>query len=84
VGRLGGRGCLAGLPLLLALLELGLEDVQGARVLLLRDQLRQAGIAADRILTCGLSTLAHPDVFDSFRSAGERAGRMAALIWLSA
>jgi hypothetical protein len=27
-----------------------------------------------------LSTLAHTNVFDSFRSAGERAGRMAAII----
>ena len=45
-----------------------------------RDQLIDAGVRADRIFTCGLSTLAHPDVFDSFRSAGERAGRMAAIV----
>jgi len=45
-----------------------------------RDQLLAAGLQADRIFTCGLSTLAHADVFDSFRSAGERAGRMAAVI----
>lgn len=45
-----------------------------------RDQLIDAGLQAERIFTCGLSTLAHTDVFDSFRSNGERAGRMAALI----
>jgi len=45
-----------------------------------RDQLIDAGVQADRIFTCGLSTLAHTDVFDSFRSAGERAGRMAAIV----
>lgn len=45
-----------------------------------RDQLIDAGLKAERIFTCGLSTLAHTDVFDSFRSAGESAGRMAAVI----
>ncbi len=45
-----------------------------------RDQLIDAGLAAGRIFTCGLSTMAHAGVFDSFRSAGERAGRMAAAI----
>ena len=45
-----------------------------------RDQLIDAGVAAARIFTCGLSTFAHTDVFDSFRSAGDRAGRMAAVI----
>ena len=45
-----------------------------------RDQLIDAGVQADRIFTCGLSTLAHTEVFDSFRSAGERAGRMAAIV----
>jgi len=45
-----------------------------------RDQLKEAGVRADRIFTCGLSTLAHPGVFDSFRREGEGAGRMAALI----
>ena len=45
-----------------------------------RDQLIDAGLQADRIFICGLSTLAHTDVFDSFRSAGQRAGRMAAVI----
>lgn len=44
------------------------------------DQLIAAGLAADRVLTCGLSTVAHPDVFDSYRVAGEKAGRMAALV----
>ena len=37
-------------------------------------------MTADRVLTCGLSTVAHPDVFDSYRVDGEKAGRMAALI----
>lgn len=45
-----------------------------------RDQLIDAGVPAGRIFVCGLSTLAHPGVFDSFRSAGERTGRMAAVI----
>ena len=45
-----------------------------------RDQLIDAGVRADRVFICGLSTLAHTDVFDSFRSAGERAGRMAAIV----
>lgn len=45
-----------------------------------RDQLIDAGLAAGRIFTCGLSTTAHTGVFDSFRAAGERAGRMAAAI----
>jgi copper oxidase (laccase) domain-containing protein len=44
------------------------------------DQLVAAGVTAGRIFTCGLSTVAHPDVFDSYRVAGERAGRMAALV----
>ena len=45
-----------------------------------RDQLVAAGVTPDRIFTARLSTLAHPEVFDSFRADGERAGRMAALI----
>lgn len=45
-----------------------------------RDQLVAAGVAPDRIFTSRLSTLAHPEVFDSYRGEGERAGRMAALI----
>lgn len=45
-----------------------------------RDQLINAGVRPDRIFSCGLSTLAHTDVFPSFRAAGERAGRMAAVV----
>jgi YfiH family protein len=45
-----------------------------------RDQLIAAGVKADRIFTCGLSTVAHPEVFDSYRVAGDKAGRMAALV----
>jgi YfiH family protein len=44
------------------------------------DQLRQSGLHADHIHICGLSTVSHPDVFESYRVSGERAGRMAALI----
>jgi YfiH family protein len=44
------------------------------------DQLIAAGMTADRVWTCGLSTVAHPDVFDSYRVDGEKAGRMAALV----
>ncbi len=45
-----------------------------------RDQLIRAGLRAERVFTCGLSTLSHADVFDSYRAEGARAGRMAALI----
>lgn len=45
-----------------------------------RDQLIAAGVRPDRTFTCGLSTLSHAGVFDSYRSAGEQAGRMAAVI----
>lgn len=45
-----------------------------------RDQLIDAGVAAERIFVCGLSTQAHPEIFDSYRSVGERAGRMAAVV----
>ena len=45
-----------------------------------RDQLIDAGLQADQIFTCGLSTLAHTGIFDSFRFAGPGAGRMAAVI----
>lgn len=45
-----------------------------------RDQLIAAGLNASRIHVAGLSTVSHPDVFDSYRVAGERAGRMAGVI----
>ena len=45
-----------------------------------RDQLAAAGLRADHIYICGLSTVSHPDVFDSYRIAGEKAGRMAGII----
>jgi polyphenol oxidase len=45
-----------------------------------RDQLIATGIDAARIHVCGLSTVSHPDVFDSYRVDRERAGRMAAII----
>jgi YfiH family protein len=45
-----------------------------------RDQLIAAGVAPANIHVCGLSTVSHPDIFDSYRVAGERAGRMSALI----
>jgi len=45
-----------------------------------RDQLAAAGVRHDNIHACGLSTVSHPDIFDSYRVAGERAGRMAAII----
>ena len=45
-----------------------------------RDQLIDAGIPAEQVFICGLSTLAYPDIFDSFRSAGAAAGRMTAIV----
>jgi len=45
-----------------------------------RDQLIEAGLRPANIHLCGLSTAAHPGIFDSYRIAGEQAGRMAALI----
>ena len=44
------------------------------------DQLSASGLRRDHIFTCGLSTVAHPSVFHSYRVEGERAGRMAGLI----
>jgi YfiH family protein len=44
------------------------------------DQLIDAGIDRERIDRCALSTVAHPGIFDSYRVAGERAGRMAGII----
>lgn len=45
-----------------------------------RDQVRAAGVPADRIFVADLCTETYAEVFDSFRAAGERAGRMAGLI----
>lgn len=45
-----------------------------------RDQLVAAGLRPERVHVCGLSTLAHPGVFESYRRDGEAAGRMAAAI----
>ena len=45
-----------------------------------RDQLIDAGLRPDTIYLCGLSTVSCPDVFDSYRVAGENAGRMAGII----
>jgi polyphenol oxidase len=45
-----------------------------------RDQLAAAGLAADHIYICRLSTVSHPDTFDSYRVAGDQAGRMAGII----
>lgn len=44
------------------------------------DQLIEAGLDADDILLCGLSTVSRPDIFDSYRVEGDKAGRMAGLI----
>lgn len=45
-----------------------------------RDQLIDGGLRRTQIHVCGLSTVSNPDVFDSYRVAGERAGRMAGII----
>ena len=45
-----------------------------------RDQMIRAGIRGANIGVCGLSTISRPDIFDSYRVDGERAGRMAAII----
>lgn len=45
-----------------------------------RDQLVAAGVARDHIATARLCTQTHADVFDSFRVAGPRAGRMIAAV----
>lgn len=45
-----------------------------------RDQLVQAGVAPEAIHTTRLCTRSHPDVFHSYRAAGQAAGRMAAVI----
>jgi YfiH family protein len=43
-------------------------------------QLVDAGIALVNIAVSGLSTISNPDIFDSYRVDGERAGRMAGVI----
>ncbi len=45
-----------------------------------RDLLVRAGLSADRIHVAGLCTKTHLDWFESYRAAGPRAGRMAAII----
>lgn len=45
-----------------------------------RDQLARIGVDPASIHVCGLSTVSHAEIFDSYRVAGERAGRMAGLI----
>jgi polyphenol oxidase len=45
-----------------------------------RDQLVAAGLRPDTIYLCGLSTVSHPDLLDSYRAAGAAAGRMAGII----
>jgi polyphenol oxidase len=45
-----------------------------------RDQLTASGIPSDRVFVARLCTRSHLDVFESYRAAGENAGRMAALI----
>ena len=44
------------------------------------DQLIASGLGAERVFTSGLSTVSHPDVFDSYRVSGDAAGRMAGLV----
>lgn len=43
-------------------------------------QLADAGIPSRQIFVSGLSTMSHPEIFDSYRIDAERAGRMAAVI----
>jgi YfiH family protein len=45
-----------------------------------RDQLVDAGVSAQNIHVAELCTVMHPDLFDSYRRDGARAGRMAAVI----
>jgi YfiH family protein len=44
------------------------------------DQLIHSGMCFSQIFESGLSTVSHPDVFDSYRVDGEKAGRMAGII----
>jgi len=41
-----------------------------------RDQLAAAGVAPEHIHVAALCTKSHPDLFHSYRAAGQRAGRM--------
>lgn len=43
-------------------------------------QLIRAGVPPQQVFVSGLSTMAHPEIFDSYRIDGEKAGRMAAVI----
>ncbi len=45
-----------------------------------RDQLEGAGVTAQAIWSCGLSTCRYPGVFESYRRDGTNAGRMAAVV----
>jgi polyphenol oxidase len=45
-----------------------------------REQLERAGVPPDAIHVAGLCTRTHPEVFHSYRAAGQQAGRMAAVI----
>ena len=45
-----------------------------------REQLEDAGVAADAVHVAGLCTRTYPDIFHSYRAAGAGAGRMAAVI----
>ena len=45
-----------------------------------RDQLAATGVPPDHIYICGLSTVSHPEILESYRRDGERAGRMAAVV----
>ena len=45
-----------------------------------RDQLTAAAVPLGSVHISGLSTVSYPDIFDSYRVAGDRAGRMAAII----
>ena len=45
-----------------------------------RDQLRDSGVASERIHLCRLCTKTHSQIFDSVRADGPNAGRMAGLI----
>lgn len=44
------------------------------------EQLMEAGVPGTQVFTAGLCTASHPDVFHSYRRAGDRAGRMVAAI----